>query len=441
MHPVFRTMLRVFEFEAVMLPTFGASHSARGQSLDSVSPALAVRFTVKVDSVGAGKNYFAHPRDTVLAGMVVDDLVRYLQIRLEQVNNRSVVLTSGDRLAEGANGSRQYTIECRVRLDGTLRLDVGCAAQHSGDTVIAWHPSPIPVSRLPIDTFDLRKAVAIGDPGLNHALRTVADWTSGAVQEEIYEWITESTVKIRVFVDTFDSLLTPVSRDFGPLLRRAIEGELVQSAAVFVITGASAREASNYRVDGSYSVIGSTLRIDVRCIKRGPENRILASRYALVDTADAQALSAAVRDLAHGLRHSMEADFRRSLKTLAVVATTGSETFAVRRPSRRETAVARELTRTAALELQALSSRESRDSEAPLRLQVLSDLLEVERYTSAPLSPSEILADLRADYLLLLIFQDLGQEVRLTAQLHSFDVERPAIGVLIGERQTDLFEL
>ena len=74
-------------------------------------------------------------------------------------------------------------------------------------------------------------------------------------------------------------------------------------------------------------------------------------------------------------------------------------------------------------------------------LQILEDLEKVDEYIRIKSSPSEILADLDADYLVVMSYLNLGNEIRLSSNLYSFDVERPAVAKFILEEKVKKIEI
>ena len=284
------------------------------------------------------------------------------------------------------------------------------------------------------------------------ATQYVADSIADRIQDYVFRLIGESSQRLRVAVDTVHVLALlqdsmPGEVDLSRFVKRAFEGEFARPGSMYVLSGwrkpANPDSAPtgyvrpNYVVSGAVSGDGQKLRIDIQCLRFGREQRLLTSKHRIVDSLDVAELSTAVRELAQSLGRAMETDFARSERTLAIVGTTGLSGLDLGEPSSRELHVAREATRAVAQKMRLLAG----SGIGLLNVQVLSNLADVARYSRAPRPAPEMLADLDADYLLLMTYQDLGAHVRLTVDLHWVGAERPSIGELVHQKDFDLHEL
>jgi len=384
--------------------------------------------------------YLSGSRDSIVRSRVAQGLQTYLRARFTEAAYKGVTvrLSSDTFTLTGRPPDITYEVDAKLWIDADRALRVTARAGSLAGGPPLFKRDTILLPDISTD-WDGLSAWPAQDPRAERELSRLADRVVGQIGAELYSAVTEATVRLRVRVHAASSPSAGKRPDLGPFLTRAVEGELARSAAFFVLRGGGADNtgiSTNYEVEVSHEFIGAKVRVDVRCVKSGRDGRLLTSRYIVTDTSDVERLSLSLAGLVYGIRHAMEADFASSTRTLAVVATSSSERLRLKTPSKRDIAVAREVMRAAAQKTRLLTTAGGRGL---LNLQVISDVPAAD--STSWTSPSEILAASDAEYLLLLTYQDLGERVRLTADLHSFELERAAAGVYIDEAYVDLSQL
>ena len=396
---------------------------------------ISTSFSQQETNARVLSEYLKAGREVMLTTRLSESLQAQLRGLFAQAAYNSVIIReSSDTLSNTATPDARYHLHCTIWMDPTTKLQVRLRLT-SMDSAVAqqeWDlkPAVIPDQQ----TFDSLPNYAAGDRRAQREIWKLADQAAGAIGAEVYSALAKATLRLRVRVKSLDTIEAwPGFRSF---LVRAVEGELARSAAIFVLRAKGAPEdlASNlgaaYDVEVGHQVIGGRIRIDVRCLKTGQVGRLLINRYIIADSSDMDSLSRALSDEVHRIRLAMEADFASAAKSLAVVAISGERGFRMRPPSGRDMAVAQELMRTMARKIRRITESIPTDKQ---QLQVISDVPGSARYSIAGTSPSEILADAEATYLLLLTYENLGEKVRLTADVHSYKGERVAALPLLEE--------
>lgn len=395
------------------------------------------RIVVTVDSTSspnAWHRYFFHPRDSLLRASFGGVMSRWLGERLS---------SSGDLAATVVeDSSATHAVRCEIGMDsdGAFRLRVSIDPLGPGGL-----DSLPPLSgALPRVVFakkngPLSRLADSSVSGTGEIIDELAQRLVTEVRDDVYRRITEKIFRIRVLVGQFAQLRSDTGAPaLDSLLRWAVEGELRRSDAIQVMVSNQGSPPANYHVNGGYAVLGGELRIDIRCI-RADENRLLTTRHLVVDSVDATHLSNSITELVAPLRHAIEVDHQTDRRALAVAATVEPSRFNLQPAGGRSRAIARELTRATLQKLRLLAT--GGEGARVLNLDVFADLEGITATAGSEPSPSEILAELDADYLLLLTYQDLGDRVRVTADLHTFDAQRPAVGSFVYERLSDVSDL
>jgi len=273
------------------------------------------------------------------------------------------------------------------------------------------------------------------------------------IDEQIFEWIIASTIKVRVKVLPFN--LMSKDTTFSYLtngLKEMLLTELSRSKIILVQSQQSKSRLAdsllnksvsqnesfiNYLIKGSFIEIDSQLQINVHCLKM-PSNRILASRKIIVDTLSMRNLSRKITTIGNQMRRIMEVDFRIMDRTLAVVGNPPKRLFYFGKHRKDDVIITREIIRALTQKLRLLSlPSDTVKTRAFLKLQILDNSKLIDKYTTEQFEPSEIIADLDVDYLITLRYEDLGAESRLTTNLYSMDEGRVEFSVPFPDITTD----
>lgn len=286
--------------------------------------------------------------------------------------------------------------------------------------------------------------------GLNTVVENIADKLCSQIQETVTRWIIQSSIKFRVAVEEFQQIGSETESVpfYGEMLRTMVESELSRSEAILLHTDYPAPENPNvenlrekfllnYVIEGKYVKIGDELRIDVRCIKR-PFNRILVAKRAIVESIMASEVSRVMVDISNQIKRVMESDFTRQTKTLAFVPKAST---LLTNGSSRNKDIVQEISRTLTQKLSRLTTPVDTTKTPYLNLQILGFSPDRLQYLDPSSQPSEIIADLDIDYLVLTSYDDIGEQVRISSSLHSFDSEIPAAAIFIHENTVDKTEL
>lgn len=277
------------------------------------------------------------------------------------------------------------------------------------------------------------------DPGRVRAvLNQLTDSLISGVFDPVFQWLVNSSIRLRVVVGriVYEGRSPSVGRLAG-MLHRIVVNELSKSDAIMVqsdtVTGDELTTGANYVVSGGYTEVGAQVRVDLHAMVQRPLRRVLAGQFAVADTGDVQQLSVGVAQAVNGIKRAMASDFRRSSRTIAFYSTGPERVFAARAPPRVDSAAVRAIVRAMAQKLSLLTTVSGGD----LRLEVITA---AEVGTSST-DPPTILADLRADYLVMVRYADMGERVRVSADLHGYVAEAPAIGTLLHQGDVDRTEL
>jgi hypothetical protein len=207
-----------------------------------------------------------------------------------------------------------------------------------------------------------------------------------------------------------------------------VESEVARNEAFLVYSARDGTPESsisgayaNYRIEGSYFCFGSSVRVDIHCLKTR-SGRILLSRSITLDTLSLSKLSGQVTLAMNRMKKAMVASERRVSKTLAIVAEPPTFYFRTKGVSKNTIDIARLFRKNVANRLRRFvhSRQEHVDS---LRLDIYDDADILDHYLWSYHDPGEIISDLAADYLILLKIEDLGQRLCVAATLHSYSTD------------------
>src|SRR5436190_2979468 len=407
------------------------------------APQIEFRISAEFDTAASNptiiRKYLQPKRDSILGAQIARELLSSLQAQVARAALHGVTVRLARDSAKDSTAEQWYDIECDVRIDD--HVSIWSTTQIRNRTG-AW----VYEQRLPEMQKDdsvkwgILESGQSSDAEVLNQLALLAKRIVARVTVDLYSAMTNLTRRLRVQVISTPSSPTPEHPAFDPgFLKLAVEGELARSAAIMVLRPQSADSASaSYDVEVSQLTTGDKLWVVVRCVKSGREGRVLTSRQIVVKANDLDSLSRGLSALVAEIRQTMEADFVSATRTLAVVATSGAIDFRLKAPSGNDLDVTREIMRATTQKIRLLTDAGSLPLMA---LQVLSDVPGAARYSATPTSASEILSESDAEYLLLLNYQNLGEKVRLTSDLHSFELEHVAAGIYIDEQYVDLSQL
>ena len=437
-----------------MLPFTGAF----SQVTDEGPSNMELHLNTVFESTAMGKTvlekYFSDSKSQVLESFVNDQVKQVVLSRLKDVAIRiPIFVLDDDSLNISQLNNNSYQVNLRIIIDDEVSFSINLSIVDITTSAEVFRTSGR--KALKVDVLNrVDKWVTLSksgkeDPEVKQILRQIASHLTAKIDNNIVQWIIESTVKVRVAIGTFEKI--GGDEDYNYLerqIKKMVEAEFSNSEAILVypLEEASSDRSRrgitpllNYRIEGSFIEIDNKLRIDIRCIKL-PTQRILASRDVIVDTVDVVKLSRAVSEVSGALKRIMESDFKRSTKTLAVVARKPERLFSFGEPVKEDIIITKEIVRAITQKLRLLTLK-SDENQAILNLQILEDLDKVDEYIRIKSSPSEILADLDADYLVITSYLNLGNEIRLSSNLYSYDVERPAVAKFILEDKVKKIEI
>lgn len=301
--------------------------------------------------------------------------------------------------------------------------------------------------------WELLKEDEFKGPPLNSLLREMASALVSKVDDEIIQWFVESSIKLRVKVGDFQQADDDSGwRYLRKGLRDMVETELSRSEAMLVYadegmwsryllrdsvaTSDTLPCPANYMICGSFFGMNNSLRIDLRCVKI-PSNRILTGGKVTIDTVNITNLSSRIADASNRLKSAMLSDFHRSTKTLAVVAEPPIRYFSTGGLSEESKEVAKLIVHNMTNKLQLLMAYSKKlDRSTNLKI-YYCDWKTIDDYIGKFPTPADIINDLDIDYLMLVKIEDLGHKIRLATNMHSYDLERPALAEYIYQGEVD----
>lgn len=422
------------------------------QIVDEEHSNMELHLNTVFESTASGnavlEKYFSGSKTQALESLVNDQVKQVVLSRLKDAAiDIPIIVPADDSLDSSPINNNSYKVNLKIILDDEVSFTIMVSIVDIATSTEVFRISGR--KALKVDVLDrVDKWVTLSesgleDPEVNQILRQMASHLTAKINNALVQWIIESTVKVRVAIGTFEQIGGDEKyRYLERQIKKMVEAEFSNSEAILVYpleessSDRSRRRISpllNYRIEGSFIEIDNELRIDIRCIKL-PNQRILASRDIIVDTVNVRKLSRGVSEISSALKRIMESDFKRSTKTLAVVSRKPENLFSFGEPDEEDILIAKEISRAITQKLRLLTL-ESDDDQAILSLQILEDLEKVDEYIRIKSSPSEMLADLDVDYLVVTSYKNLGREIRLSSNLYSYDVERPAIAKFILEEK------
>ena len=425
---------------------------ALSQIPDEVMPTMELYIDTEFKATVSGKTvldkYFSDSKSQVLESLVNDQIKQVILSRLKDVAiTVPIIIPDDNSLDSSSISDNSYKVNLRITINDEVSFTINASIV---DIVTSSEVFRVSGRKaLKVDVLNrVDKWVTLSESGkevpeVDQILRQIASHLTAKIDNSIVQWIIESTVKVRVAIGAFEKIGGDEEYKYlERQIKKMVEAEFSNSEAILVYPlekvsidkdRIEITPLLNYRIEGSFIEINNELRIDIRCIKL-PNQRILASRDIIVDTVDVSKLSRGVSEISRALKRIMESDFKRSTKTLAVVARQPEKLFSFGEPDEEDILIAKEITRAITQKLRLLTL-ESDDDQAILSLQILEDLDKVDEYIKIKTSPSEMLADLDVDYLVVTSYKNLGREIRLSSNLYSYDVERPAVAKFVLEEK------
>lgn len=417
---------------------------ARSQTEETAHPVIELYIHTVFDSIHSNHavvdKYLSGSRGHRLAAFVSDNLKRVIETKFADIaiDVRVLVAESGsvDPMRMDDNF---YSVIDTIFMDDEASFNMNTTITHiaSGRKVKSFERV---LKHGILERYDWWDKLQSEQPGpaesqrIEQILYEIATSLVAVIEGDIFTWVVESSIRIRVEVDTFTQIMGGEEyRYLEEALKLMVESELSRSQVIVVYAEDERvdRLGINYRIDGKFVEVEGQLRIDIRCIKEA-SSRILVSCGALVETIRIEELSRKIKDIGHRLKRAMEADFKPSAKTLAIVANPPVRLFSFDKPMSDDVTIAKEIVRTITQKLRLLTVG-AKDYTSRLPLQVLDDPAKVVDYMHNPAEPADIIADLDVDYLVVINYEDLGNEIRISTNLFSYDVERLAFAKFIHE--------
>jgi hypothetical protein len=388
------------------------------------------------------RDYFSDGRDTLLAEHVTLEITKYLDDELNKMNLTRILILHGTPVSPKHNS---YVLETTIYADRKLNMhaDVSIKLAESMAEVFDVPLIKVAMSSFTTTDWDVIKDGSAQDQNVEDNLGTIAESLCDRFSGSIVTWIVRSTIKFRVAVGEFVMIDGSEKYDqLGEALRSMVILELTKSDAMWVYSGAETPQ-STYKVEGTYFEMDGQLGIHVFCMKR-PNDRVVVGRKLILESIDLKSVSMAMTEQSNRIRRVMEMDFDESSKTLAIVALPAPSSVAFKDPTNEDIRITREVARATAQKFRQVSKSQeggTGSKDGSRRLQVIGAAAGSFDYVEQEAHPSEILADLGADYLALLYYQDLGEQVRLSADLYSFDAEKPETSTYLHEKEVDKTEI
>jgi hypothetical protein len=380
--------------------------------------------------------YLGDGNDSALVRQVSSRLTDALLRRIEAFNltGASVAPFPDGGWSQLPSPERAYVVDTRIVIDSDLRFTVQSTVVRASDRASLRR---LPVRPFTFDEFSVEASDLQGERAARAiALGRIAERIALDLQYPAYQWTIDTATRFVVRVGAF----TLQSRDTGQayltsLVAAGLQTELAQSPTISLVDpslssgGEGAAPEPKYTVTGTLASVSGRLRIDAVVVKHSV-GRILVSRRALVDSIDLNALSSAITRLGREVRWAMEADFQQKKKALTVVGIPAARPLSGR-PARGDEAITGEIVRVFGRKLSSLTI--GRDSVLGL---VVRDVA-VDASGAVAGDPVAWLGEADADFLVVVTYQDLGDRVRLSSDLFSYDPEYPAVQLPIHEAVID----
>ena len=454
----------MFDGKCVLLPAFIIlillmHFSSFAQKEESNLPAFDLYINTIFDTVQSNQiireKYFSKKNDSTLQASVSSNLKISLQKTLESltINPLNNHIIQGFLPPKDSIKHTTYLLKIPIYVDDNVSLFINYSINNVTSKKEALEIPETPFIKTNYDEVinedDWEKIKNLPNSSEEYAkyLQGFAKTLSGKIKPKILHWLISKSIKFRVKVDDFKNLNEDnKSLDYlEKTLRAWIYTELNKSEAISLYDSQNdtSKLLLNYVIDGDFVEIGRQLSINVRC-RNNRTGLILVSKRVIIDTINASNISREMVEIVNQIRYRMETDFHKSVKTIAVVGQLPSKLFSYNEIDYDAAGVIEEVARTISQKLRLLSmqnlEKDTSKTSGILNLQVLDNSNQMTTSARKP-NPSEILAELDADYLLLISYQDQGDKVRLSSTLYSFDSERPSAANFTNEETFDKSEL
>ena len=279
------------------------------------------------------------------------------------------------------------------------------------------------------------------DADIKRILQELASTLVSRIDNEVIRWLVESSIKLRVAVLPFEQMGGDSTwRHLQEGLKSMVQTELSRSEAILIYADSSLRlqysdeepPKPNYIVHGSFFPIHDKLRIDLRCTKI-PANRILTSNKVAIETLSVDRLSSKIAEASHRLKSAMLSDFRKTTKTLAIVAEPPTKYFSATHLSNDAREIAKLIVHNMTNKMQLLMAHSAKLDKGTNVKICYCNPETIDNYIKNFPNPADIINDLDIDYLVLVKTEDLGHTIRLSTNFHSYDLERPALAEYIHQ--------
>lgn len=392
-------------------------------------------------------DYFDTVRTKALERMVSRSMQKVLNARLEDFALKAEISSNPDSAKKFEAYPNYYKITTTFWpvSDGSFYIGASVSQLWSAEPIFSTSYQKLfhlhGLDQRDWSELKLNKTVPILEQDERRILQELASTLVSRIDNEIVQWFVESSIKLRVAVLPFEAVGGDSTwHHLEKGLKAMVETELSRSEAIMIYADSSLRSPyadreppqPNYEVYGSFFPVGNNLRIDLRCMKVRA-NRILTSNKVTVDALSVDQLSSKIAEASHRLKSAMLSDFRQSTKTLAIVAEPPIRYFSAEELSQESKDVAKLIVHNMTNKLQLLMAH-SRQLDPAANLKICYCNPEtIDDYIENFPNPADIINDLDIDYLVLVKTEDLGHTIRLSTNLHSYDLERPALAEYIHQ--------
>jgi len=405
------------------------------------------------------RKYFNDARTETLKFVVSRTMEKVLNARLEDFRLRAEITSNPNSAKKFEASPNSYKVENSFwpASDGSFYIRASVARLWSGEPIFSssyqiLYKDDALLDPNGWDLLELGKHPEL-DADIKRILQELASALVSRIDDEVIQWFVESSIKLSVAVLPFkaagsDTTLCYLEKG----LKAMVETELSRSEAIMIYADEYPRSQGtledstdrlvrktptpkpNYEVHGSFFPIGNNLRIDLRCIKTRTK-RILTSSKVAIDTLSVDRLSSRIAEASHRLKSAMLSDFRRSTKTLAIVAEPPIKYFSAGELSKESKHVAKLIVHSMINKFQLLMAHAKKlDQGTNLKIYYCNSET-IDGYIKDFPNPADIINDLDIDYLVLVRTEDLGHRIRLSANFHSYDLERPGLAEYIHQEE------
>jgi len=414
-------------------------------------------FDTSVSASAIVDQYYAPDNRLILTRSFSEHLKNSLRNKFDEIFLAADIYVSPDSLY--ALGDKTYLARCVLAVDDAealhANISIECAANNRSSTVSSRvKKDDLITGSHRWQLLRKRRDSVSPEPSrqtIDSILENMALISVSRVDDDIFDWIVSSWARFCVHVDTFRNARD--SEEYEYLvkeLKTLMESRLQGSETIMVfadstetasITGSAGRPTVDYVITGTFLEIGRKIKVDVRCIKP-KSGRILVSTEVLIEADDMQSLTKQMTDAGLRLKRAMEADFETQKKTISVTAYPPLRIFRSEGATPYDVEMTKEIVRAMNHKLRLLTMRID-DKDPPMLVQVFEDTEKADEYITRPsrTSPADMLADLDVDYVLVVSYEDIGDDVRLCSNLHSYDAGHAGVPIPVHITKTKKADL